>query len=246
MKREETMVLLENYYHHPSQHVLGELVEAYLPYAKRIAKRFMGRGVEVEDLEQVASIGLLKAIERFEPQRGIQFMTYATPTIMGDLRNYIRDKGEIIRLPRDAKNKLYHMEKRRDQFYQDHLREPTFEELAKEMNISIEELLQLLDLRKKSEIFSLEASLSSEEEESSFQLFVGEEDKGFEEIDQKEWIQWIYSVLPPKEKKLLQLRYEQGLGQRDTAKEMGVSQMQISRMERKILEKLRTMETAKH
>lgn len=241
MKREDVVLLLEEYHRQPSQQMLEELVKAYLPFAKRIARRFVGRGVELEDLEQVASLGLLKSIERFEPERGLQFTSYATPTIVGDLRNYIRDKGNIVRLPRDAKNKLYHLEKQRDIFYQAHLREPNLSELAQEMNMTIEEVLQLLEFREKGEVYSLENSLG-DEKETTLELFLGEEDKGYGQVEKKDWLEWIYSLVNAKEKQLLQLRFEQSLGQRDTASVMGVSQMQVSRMERKLLEKLRNIE----
>ncbi len=239
MKRE--MLLLDNYYQQPSPQALEEVVEAYLPLAKRIARRFVGRGVELEDLEQVASLGLLKSIERFEPERGLQFSSYATPTIVGDLRNYIRDKGNIVRLPREAKNKLYHLEKQRDLFYQQYLREPTFAELAKEMNMTIDEILQLLEFREKGEVYSIDGTIG-DQEETSLELFLGEEDMGYGQVEKSDWLSWVYSLVNPKEKLLLQLRYEQGLGQRDTAKQLGVSQMQVSRLERKLLEKLRAIE----
>ena len=241
MKQEEIKLLLEDYFENPSQQALNQLIEAYLPFAKHIAKRFAGRGVDIEDLEHVASIGLLKAVQRFEPDRGIQFTSYATPTIVGDLRNYIRDKGNIVRLPREAKNKLYHLEKARDAFYQTHFREPSFEELAEGMGMTIEEILQLLEFREKGEVFSLEASID-DQSENTFSFFVGEEDQGFDRVEKADWLSWIYSMVNPREKQLLQLRYEQELGQRETARYMGVSQMQISRMERKLLDRLRSME----
>ncbi len=245
MTQDHIKLLIENYYQHPSQQGLDQLVEAYLPFAKRIAQKFVGRGIDLEDLEQVASMGLLKAIERFEPERGLQFTTYATPTIVGDLRNYIRDKGNILRLPRGAKNKLYHLEKARDDFYQTFFREPNFQELAEKMNMTIEEILQLLEFREKGEVFSLEASID-EQNDNPFSTFIGEEEQGFHQVEENDWLHWIYSIVNPKEKKLLKLRFEQELGQRETAKHMGVSQMQISRMERKLLEKLRHIEGNQH
>ncbi|MEG1570900.1 MAG: sigma-70 family RNA polymerase sigma factor, partial [Clostridia bacterium] len=101
MNDEYLVPLLERYAQHRDTALRDELVEAYLPLAKAIARKFMGRGVDVEDLEQVAGIALFKAIERYEPERGYRFVTYAVPTITGDVRNYLRDKGSILRIPRD-------------------------------------------------------------------------------------------------------------------------------------------------
>lgn len=242
MMREETYgSALEAYHANPSPEILSQLVEEYLPLARRIARRFSGRGVELEDLEQVASIGLLKAIERFEPERGLQFITYATPTIAGDVRNYIRDKGDTLRLPRDAKNKLYHIEKARDRLYQEHLREATVQELADAMEMPLETLLQLLDMRISGDVYSLDAPIDSEQEQS-YATMLGGEDEGFTGVDQSDWLTYIYSIVNPTEKKLLMLRYEEGMGQRETAKHLGVSQMQVSRMERRILSRLRAIE----
>ena len=233
--------LLEAYHQAPSSEGMAKLLEEYLPLAKRIARRFAGRGVETEDLEQVAAMGLMKAIKRFEPDRGLQFITYATPTIAGDVRNYIRDKGDSLRLPRDMKNRLYHLEKVRDSLYQQHMREPTVPELAEAMGMSFDGLLQLLDMRKNSDVYSLDASLDTEQEQS-FSAMLGKADEGFGNVELQDWLKWVYSIVNPTEAKLLKLRYDEGLGQRETAKHLGISQMQVSRMERRLLGRLRAIE----
>ena len=241
MKDERLAPLLQEYKQGPRPELMAELVEGYLPLARQIARRFAGRGVELEDLEQVASIGLMKAIQRFKPELGLRFATYATPTIAGDVRNYIRDKGDSLRLPRDAKNRLYHMQKAREKLTLELMREPTMAELSQEMRLPLEDLLALLDMRKSTDVFFLDAPMDKEEEQRVIAR-LGDEDSGFETVEHRDWITWVYKLVTPEEKKLLELRYEHRLGQRETARRMGVSQMQVSRMERRVLARLKSVE----
>ncbi|HPF87526.1 MAG TPA: sigma-70 family RNA polymerase sigma factor [Candidatus Limiplasma sp.] len=221
--------------------IRDQLVEGYLPLAKAVARRFEGRGIETEDLQQVASIALIKAVERFDPARGFRFVTYAVPTIAGDVRNYIRDKMGGMRMPRDLRSKLYHMQQVREQYELEHLREPSAKELAAAMKITPDELLMLLDMRKQTDIVSLDAPIS-EEHAAEIGAFLGTEDKGFEQVEHAQWMDWVYSKVDEKERKLLNLRYAQRMGQREVAKALGVSQMQVSRMERRVLQRLRAIE----
>ena len=134
MNDDRLVPLLEQYAEHRSPALRDELVESYLPLARAVARRFEGRGAEREDLQQVASIALMKAVERFEPERGFRFVTYAIPTIAGDVRNYLRDKASGMRVPRDARQKLYKMQQIREQFEREHMREPSARELADAMH----------------------------------------------------------------------------------------------------------------
>ena len=221
-----------------------ELVESYLPLAKAVARRFEGRGIELDDLQQVASLALLKAVERFDLSRGFRFVTYAVPTIAGDVRNYIRDKTNGMRVPRDMRTKLYRMQQTREAFEREHLREPSAIELAEAMQISPDELLMLLDMRKQTDVVSLDAPIS-EEHAAQIGALLGAEDKGYEQVESSQWMNWIFSKVDEKERKLLTLRYAQRMGQREVAKQMGVSQMQVSRMERRVLQRLRAIEESR-
>ncbi|NLV58131.1 MAG: sigma-70 family RNA polymerase sigma factor [Clostridiales bacterium] len=232
--------MLEHYTASRSKELRDRLFETLLPMAKAVARRFVGRGVEIEDLEQVAAMALLKALERFEPDRGYRFITYAIPTITGDVRNYLRDKGSAMRMPRDARQKLFHMQQERDRFSQEHLREPTAKELAQAMQMSPDDLLMLLQLRDQNDIASLDSPLS--DENGALADLLGGEENGFARVEDDEWMQWVLSKVNDAERKLLLLRYREQLGQRETAKRMGVSQMQVSRMERRILSRLRAIE----
>lgn len=177
-----------------------------------------------EDLEQVAAMGLLKALERYEPDRNLRFVTYAVPTITGDLRNYLRDKGSMVRAPRDARQRLYQLARLQERFEQEHLRTPSAMELAQEMGITPEEMIALINLKRQTEVVSLDAPVD-ETGETDLADLLGEDDPELERQERGQWMEWILSRVTPQEKQLLLLRYEERLGQRETAKRMGVSQM---------------------
>ena len=231
--------LLAQYAQSPSPELMAQLVEGCLPLCRHIARRFSGQGVETEDLEQVAAMALMKAIQRFEPERGLKFTTFATPTIAGEVRNYIRDKGSAMRMSRDSRSQLYRMQKVQDRLTQELQREPSLKELAAAMGMTHEELLSLLDQRESSSVTSLSSATSTDEDAQELEERLGSIDQGYERVEQREWMQWVFSQVTPTEKKLLELRYIHRMGQRETASHLGVSQMQVSRMERRILARLK-------
>ncbi len=233
--------LLAQYAASRERDVMNSLVEGYLPLCRSIARRFRGQGVEQEDLEQVAAIALMKAIDRFDPERGFKFSTFAMPTIAGEVRNYIRDKGSAIRVNRDTRTRLFQMRKVADQLTQELQREPSMKELAAAMDIAPDELLSLLDARDASDPMSMDAALSSDEDAQRLEARLGVNEAGYEDVEQREWMQWVFRQATPQERILLEKRYIERLGQRETAKALGVSQMQVSRMERRLLARLRTL-----
>ena len=234
--------LLNSYAAAPSPAVMAELVEGYLPLSRAIARKFTGRGVEQEDLEQVAALALMKAIERFQPERGLKFSTYATPTIAGEVRNYLRDKGGLLRMNRDSRLLLFRLQKVRDELLQQLQREPSMRELARAMELSDDELLALLDARAASEVVSMDSAVGDEADGASLGDFLGETERGYQRVEDRAWMEWVLTQVTPTERRLLELRYMDRLGQRETAARLGVSQMQVSRMERRILARLRQSE----
>ena len=233
--------LLADYARTRDRDVMALLVEGYLPLCRTIAWKFRGQGVETEDLEQVAAIALMKAIERFEPERGFKFTTFAMPTIAGEVRNHIRDKGGAIRVNRDTRSRLYQMRKVTDQLTQQLQREPSLKEIAAAMEITPDELLSLLDARDASETVSMEAAMGSDDDAQKLEARLGVNDDGFERVEQQQWMRWVLQQVTPLERQLLEKRFIERLGQRETAKALGVSQMQISRMERRVLARLREL-----
>ena len=241
MNDEHLILLLERYAAGRDPALRDELFERYLPLARAVARKFSGRGVETEDLEQVAGMALLKALERFDPARGFRFVTYAVPTITGDVRNYLRDKSGLMRMPRDMRQRLYQMTQEQERFEREHLRAPTATELAERMGIAPEEFLALLNLRAQSDAVSLDMPVG-EEGDTRLSDLLGSADDRFECMERSEWAQWLLSKVGDPERELLTLRYRDGLGQRETAKRLGISQMQVSRLERRALSRLRAIE----
>ena len=241
MNDEHLIPLLERYAASRDPALRDELFEHYLPLARAVARKFSGRGVETEDLEQVAGMALLKALERFDPARGFRFVTYAVPTITGDVRNYLRGKSGLMRMPRDMRQRLYQMTQERERFEREHLRTPTAVELSERMGIAPEEFLALLALRTQNEAVSLDTPVG-EEGDTQLSDLLGSTDDRFERMERSEWAQWLLSKVGDTERELLTLRYRDGLGQRETARRLGISQMQVSRLERRALSRLRAME----
>ena len=241
MNDELLIPMLERYAQTRDTALRDELFERFLPLARAVARKFIGRGAELEDLEQVASMALLKALERFEPERGYRFSTYAIPTITGDLRNHLRDRTGLMRTPRDMRQRLHQLSREQEAFELEHLRAPTAEELARRMQMTPEELLTLLNMRNQNSYVSLDMPVG-EEGDTVLQDMLGGSDDGYERLERSEWMKWILSKVNETERELLLLRYREGLGQRDTAKRLGVSQMQVSRLERRVLSRLRAME----
>ena len=241
MNDEHLIPLLERYAASRDPALRDELFERYLPLARAVARKFSDRGVETEDLEQVAGMALLKALERFDPARGFRFVTYAVPTITGDVRNYLRDKSGLMRMPRDMRQRLYQMTQEQERFEREHLRAPTATELSERMGIAPEEFMALLSLRMQSDAVSLDTPVG-EEGDTQLSDLLGSPDDRFERMERSEWTQWLLSKVGDTERELLTLRYRDGLGQRETAKRLGISQMQVSRMERRVLSRLRAIE----
>ena len=233
--------LLAEYAQTRDRDVLAQLVEGYLPLCRSIARRFRGQGVEQEDLEQVAALALMKALDRFEPERGFKFSTFAMPTIAGEVRNYLRDKGGMNRVSRDTRTRLFQLRKVTEQLTQELQREPSLKETAAAMKITPDELLTLLDARDAADTVSMDAAMSSDDDAQRLEERLGVNESGYENVEQKQWMAWLLRQVTPQERLLLEKRFIERLGQRDTASAMGVSQMQVSRMERKLLTRLRSM-----
>ena len=241
MNETQLSPLLAQYALSPTPELMAQLVEGCLPLCRHIARRFSGQGVETEDLEQVAAIALMKAIERFEPDRGFRFVTYAVPTITGEVRNHLRDRSAMVRMPRDLRQRLYQLTRVQEAFEHEHLRAPTAAELAAAMRITPEEVLTILSMRSQTDYVSLDTPVG-EDGDTRLEDMLGGGDAGYDAVERREWMKWILSKVNETEKELLLLRFRDGLGQRETAKRLGVSQMQISRLERRVLSRLRAIE----
>lgn len=241
----DTDVLLRQYALTRSETLREEIVRRHLKVASIIAARFSGRGVEYDDLYQVASLALFKAVERFDPDRGIKFSTYITPNMVGEVKNYFRNKSRLIRLPRNSTELIRAMEKAIEQLTQKCSRQPTAEELAEHMGVDLETVLETLEMRGAARPTSLDMTLDAEDSDTALSAFLGFEDKGYSEFERRDALKRALDKLDDKQKMIISLRYFEGLSQREVALKMDVSQMTVSRAERRALAIMRgAMENA--
>lgn len=233
--------LLEVYWRTRSVEDRNRAVEAHLRYAAMIARRFSGKGVEYEELYQVASLSLIKAMERFDPTKEVKFTTFAMPTMAGEVKNYFRDRVRIIRMPRNSHALIQAIEKARMALEQELLRSPTPEEIAQKAGLPLEDVVEAMAMSSTRSVTSLDADLSEDEDRSaSLSAVLGAEEAGFADVEIKDEIKRALATLNEQERQCVQLRFFENRNQRDTAQIMGVSQMTISRMERKLLGRLRS------
>ena len=214
------------------------LIERSLYIAEIAAKKFAGRGVDYEDLFQVASLALVKAIERFEPEREIKFSSYATPSLIGEIKNYFRDSSRVMRLPRRDTEQLKKIKLYTQEYMARNGKKPSPKEIADEMGLSVERVLEVLEMQQADNILSLDSALAADSENFSLGNILGQEDASFEHVENHDFINYCMSLLNDTEKKIIEQRYLGNKTQKQVADMLHVSQMQISRMERKILNKL--------
>ncbi|MBR6525272.1 MAG: sigma-70 family RNA polymerase sigma factor [Clostridia bacterium] len=220
----------------PSDAAMEAAIESVMPLCELIARRFSGRGVEYEDLKQVALMAAVAAIQGFDPERGLKFTTYVTPTITGKVRNYLRDKGELMRTPRGVKEQMSTLLSAREKFVYEYHREPSAKELAEKLDWPVERVLDVLSAIDSNKMSSLS---SADEDGLDLESRLSSVEAGYEQVEQKEDLKNAMNKLTAEEKQLLYLRYTQGLSQREAARQLNLSQMQVSRAERRILLLLR-------
>lgn len=213
------------------------LVEAHLYIAEIIARKFSGRGVDYDDLYQVAALALFKAIARYNPDRGIQLSSFVTPGMVGEVKNYFRDKSRAIRPPRRSTELARLVERAREQLTQQLQRSPRVDEIAEYANLSEDEVLEGLEAAS-AQPLSLDQQ-SAEDEELSLHQAIGAEEKGFSEFENADLLRRGMEQLTPKQREVIRLRFFENLSQREVAQRTGVSQMSVSRTERSALEQLR-------
>jgi RNA polymerase sigma-B factor len=216
-----------------------ELVTGHLPLAEHIAQRFSGRGVAKEDLVQVATVGLINAVDRFDPGRGSDFLSFAVPTVMGEVRRHFRDSGWLIRVPRRLKELHLSISTAGTRLSQSLGRAPTPTELAAELGISREEVYEGLEAGNAYNSMSLDEALTGDSESLSLGDTIGEEDSGIEGVENHESLLPLLRELPERERKILVLRFVHNLTQTQIAERVGISQMHVSRLLARTLVKLR-------
>ena len=215
------------------------LVELHLPLVEHCARRFRNRGEPFEDLVQVGTIGLIKSVDRFDTGRGVEFSTYATPTIIGEIKRYFRDKGWAVRVPRRLQELRMQISSATAELTQTHGRSPTASELAGHIGCSVEEVVEGMESANAYATLSLDASDSSEDGAATMLDSLGVEDAGIEHVEVRESLKPLLDQLAPREKKILLLRFFKNMTQTQIAAEIGVSQMHVSRLLSRTLDQLR-------
>ncbi len=214
-----------------------ELVRLHLPLVEYLAHRFAGRGEPVDDLIQVASIGLLKAIERFDTERGVKFSTYATPTIIGELKRHFRDTGWAMRVPRRLQEIGLQLSRFVGELAQELGRSPTVSEISTRVGLGEDDVLEGLDAIHAHSIGSLDASMDAEGQTSATRL--GSEDESYELLDGWASVAPHLEQLTDRERHILYLRFFRGMTQSQIAEKLGISQMHVSRILSRTLATLR-------
>src|SRR4051794_3815653 len=223
------------------QRIRDELVELHLPLVEYLARRFRNRGEWLDDLTQVGTIGLIKSIDRFDLGRGVEFSTYATPTIIGEIKRYFRDKGWAIRVPRRLQELRMQITSTTAELTQTLGRSPTPRELSEVIGCSVEDIVEGIESSNAYSTLSLDATDDSGEESGASMLeLMGLDDEELEHIEIRESIKPLLEALPPREKRNLLLRFFKNKTQSEIADEIGVSQMHVSRLLSRTLAQLRT------
>jgi RNA polymerase sigma-B factor len=215
----------------------AKLIESHLGLVEYLARRFSGRGEPLDDLVQVATIGLVKAVDRFDPDRGVEFSTYATPTIVGELKRHFRDKGWAVRVPRRLQELNLRLGPVISKLSQQLQHSPTVAEIAKEAEATQDEVLEALDSAHAYSLISLDAGTG--EEGLSYHDQIGDVDEALEALEDRVSVAPLLRQLPARERRMLHLRFFKGLTQSEIAEELGISQMHVSRLLAKTLALLR-------
>src|SRR5687768_4738110 len=191
----------------------AELIEAHLGLAEYLARRFANRGEPLDDLVQVASMGLLKAVDRFEPERGLEFSTYATHTVVGELKRHFRDKGWAVRVPRRMQELHLRLGQVVSTLNQELGRSPTVAEIAQAAGVSEEEVLEAMEAGQAYRFASIDAPMPGEDDGGSLSATLGEEDEHMVDVEHRVSLSPLIAMLPARQQKILHLRFFEGLTQ---------------------------------
>ena len=215
----------------------NKLVENYIYVAEILAKKFAGRGVEYDDLLQVASEALIAGVEKFDPDLGNKFTTYVTPTITGIIKNYFRDYSRTLRIPRRLYVLSAKVKQAAQEYYQAHGVKPTVKQLAAHLSVDEELIIEAMECRMPA---SLDATVMTEggEDQPAIEVIAADGDD-FERLEDADALKSTFKLLDDSEKKIVALRFFEGKSQSEVGKILGVSQMFVSRAERKIVQKLK-------
>jgi RNA polymerase sigma-B factor len=220
--------------------ILDELVETFMPLARRLAARYRGDWEPVEDLEQVASLGLVKALDRFDPSRGVAFSSYAVPTILGELKRHFRDRGWSVRFPRDLQERIGRVDRGIAELSARLGRAPSVNEVAAKLEIDPEEVLEAMEAGQARHAISLDVQSQTEDGEGDpLKERLGRSDPSFDTVEYGAAIEEALDSLAKRDRVVLHLRFVEDMTQTQIAQRVGISQMHVSRVLRATLRRLR-------
>jgi len=233
--------LLRRFARDRSPVVREELVQRFMPLARRLAARYAGGAEPFDDLVQVASMGMVKAIDRFDPERGTAFSTFAVPTILGELKRHFRDRGWSVHVPRDVQERILKVERALAELPARLGHAPTVREIAERLDVTEEQVLEAMHAAQGHHAVSLDAasSLADGEEPAPLGERIGEEDLSFDTVEYGASIAPVLETISERDRKVLHLRFVEDLTQSEIAERVGVSQMHVSRILRATLDRLR-------
>ncbi|MGF6376397.1 RNA polymerase sigma-B factor [Clostridiales Family XIII bacterium PM5-7] len=239
MKEQE---LFTKYKDNPSIEIRNEIVEKHLYMVDILIRKYLGKGVEYDDLYQVGALALVSAVERFDPEKGFEFSSFATPTILGEIKKYFRDKQWSLKVPRRLKEIAAKVQEVKDRLYAEYHRKPTVEEIAAETGYTQEQIIEAMEGAQAYGTYSLDKTFDDmgEDGESSFlEKYTGFDDRGFERIETNEIINKVMDTFTDQYRYIFKERFLYNKSQAEIAKTLGVSQMTVSRAERNIVEQFR-------
>ncbi len=239
MPRLDDKILLRRYHEEGDLKAREQLIEQYMSLVRSLARRYSYRGEQLEDLVQIGAIGLIKAIDRFDVDRGFELTTYATPNIIGEIKRHFRDKGWAVRVPRGLQELNVQLSRLMEQLTVQLGRSPTIPELAKAAGVEEEAVLEALESGRAYSSLSLSAGSGDGDEDLDPMESIGTEEHQFEVSEDRAVLAPGFRVLDERERKILQLRFFDGLTQSQIAQQVGISQMHVSRLIRRSLEKIR-------
>jgi RNA polymerase sigma-B factor len=240
LRTREDRRLLERYHRCGDQAAREALVERFLPLARQLARRYQRGGEQLDDLVQVASLGLLKAIDRFDPERQTAFSSFAVPTILGELKRHFRDKGWAVRVPRDLQELAVRVDRVTEDLGRELGRAPTPEETAERVGVTSEQVLEAREAAAAYRAVSLDRARDEDDDEAEgVAATFGVEDPGFDLAEDAATVERLMRVLSEREREVLRLRFREDLTQSEIGVRVGVSQMHVSRIIRGAVARLR-------
>jgi RNA polymerase sigma-B factor len=233
--------LLRRWRLHGDRDARQKLITMYLPLVRSLARRYAARGEHFDDLVQVGAIGLIKAIDRFDLDRGVELTTYATPNIVGEIKRYFRDKGWSVRVPRGLQELNIRINKLIDELVPRLQRSPTINEIAEAAGVTPADVLEALETSQAYNSVSLQSTLGGEQgdEEATLIDYLGKEEENYDIMEDRTVLAPGFAQLDKRERTILYLRFFEGLTQSQIAARVGISQMHVSRLIRRSLERLR-------